>query len=240
MEQVTSQGTIRLLLTASRQRQARHTARWTIGIAALGLANLLMCAWLERFVTDWPDGEGLLLLAAVEAAFLLFAASAVFAGELEAILQQSLLLPVHRGDRHLFLLLAVIRHPAIVVVLLTALLAAALIGPAGAVSAFTRVGFMSLLSAAMLTSITAVFTLRARGGAGGRFTLALTAGAGVVVVIAAAVVSPGPVLLAIPPLRWALEGTLAADQGAMGRAGLRALLLAAWSALAIAAGRRHA
>ena len=94
MAQVTHDPGLRLMLEAAHRRQLRHTARWTVGIAVIGVLNLFVCAYLERFLSKDRARNGFIILLAAESFFLLLTGAAVVDGELGSIARRTRVLPL--------------------------------------------------------------------------------------------------------------------------------------------------
>lgn len=229
-----------LLLEADHRRQLRHSAWWTVGIATLGLLNLVACAYLERFTGTGQDGDGFLLFLATESFFVLLAGAAVAGNGLESLARRTRVFPLTPATRFDLVFLALLRHRAILMLTGTAVFAGALLGPAGVPAIAGRILMISLLILLLITLMSALLILLIRPGAAARSILAA---AGLVMagfLITTAVMSPGPVLALLLPLRWAAAGVADVHQGNILPALWNALYLVASAGTCAWIGRRYA
>ncbi len=228
-----------LLLSLLRLRRRNHPATWSVGIGVLGVANLLFCAYFERFINTHTDESGLLVLLAVESCFLLTVIGAVFAGELEGILRKTTTLPVTQHMHYQFALLALVRHPAILVLWGTAVFAVAAVGPATVTAMLFRAELALLLGTLLLTCFCTLLYARARGGSTSAPVIAVAALTLLAIVFASATVPAEHLLSAFLPLQWTVDGIIAADAGDVYRSGLFTLYLVIPSATCFLWGRRY-
>jgi hypothetical protein len=228
------------MLEAATRRQIRHSAWWTIGVAALGLTNLITCAYLERFIAEDGTGDGFMLFLATESFFFLLTGAAVVSSELEVIARRTRTFPLTAAVRYDFIFLALLRHRAMLMIAGTALFAGAILGPGAALPVVGRVVMISLLLLLLFTIVSSLTILRLRPGARARSILAITLLAVVGFLVVTAVVSPGPVLDILLPLRWAAVGVAEVHHGLL----LSTLPYAAYLILGAGAcafiGRRYA
>lgn len=240
MAQVTAPSPIHLLLEATDRRQQRHSAWWTVGVAVLGLLNLFACAYLERFVESDGSGEGSMLFLATESFFLLLTGAAVVNSGLETIARRTRILPLDAASRYDHVFLALLRHRAMLMIAGTAVFAGAILGPATVPAIAGRIVMTSLLILLLFTLMSTLTILRIRPGAAARAIIASTALAAAGFLVIAAVVSPGPVLNIIIPLRWTALGIAEIHHGSI----LPALPYAVYLVIAAGAcawtGRRYA
>jgi hypothetical protein len=240
MAQVIRDPGLRLLLEAGRRRQLRHTGQWAVGIAVIGVLNLFICAYLERFLGAGLAGDGFLILLAAESFFLLLTGAAVVAGELESIARSARVLPLTARSRFDFIFLSLIRHRAVLMVAGTALFAVGAIGPPAPASVTGRVLLVALLELMLLAGLATITVLRTRPGASARSALALLGLATAGIIIAAVVSAPGPVLRTVLPLRWVLDGAVAIQSGHPFTASKPVLWLFLSTVICIVIGRRYA
>ncbi len=240
MEQVTVPSALGLMLEADHRRQTRHSAWWTIGVAALGLLNLFACAYLERFIGSDRSGEGFILFLATESFFALLTGAAVANSGLETLARRTRVLPLAAATRFDFVLLALVRHRALLMLTGTAVFAGALLGPATVPGVGGRVVMMTLLMLLLMVLMSTLLILRIRPGAAGRSILASAGLAAAAFLIATAVMSPGPVLRILLPLRWVASGVAEVEQGNIIPALSNAMYLAIAAAACAWIGRRYA
>lgn len=240
MAQVTHDPGLRLMLEAAHRRRLRHTARWTVGIGVIGVLNLFVCAYLERFLVAGSAQNGFLILLAAESFFLLLTGAAVVAGELGSIAHSARVLPLTARTRFDFIFLALLRHRAVLMIAGTALFAVGVIGPPAPASVAGRVILVALLELMLLAALAAITVLRTRPGASARSALALLGLAAAGIIVAAIVSSPGPVLRTILPLRWVLEGAMAIQSGHPVAASGPVLFLVVSTIACVFLGRRYA
>lgn len=240
MAQMNAPSVLSLLTTAARERQARHGASWSIGIVALGVANLFACAYLERYIGTGNDAEGFMLLFAVESFFLLLTGAAVINRELAVIAERTRVMPLTSGQRYDFVLLSLFRHRAMVMISATALFAVAVLGHGTPTTVAGRCVLTALLIALIASLMSTIMVLHARPGATARSIIAVTGIAIFVLLTITAVIAPGPVLNVIYPLRWTTNGTVALSHGSLLPALPEAAYLALTATACIIVGRRHA
>ena len=240
MAQVTIRSPLALLLEAYDRRQLRHSAWWTIGVATLGLLNLLACAYLERSIGTGQGDDGFLLFLATESFFVLLAGAAVANSGLETLARRTRVFPLSPAARFDFVLLALLRHRAMLMLTGTAVFASALLGPAGVPAIAGRILMVALLMLLLVTLMSALLILRIRPGTATRSILAAAGLVAAGVLIATAVLTPGPVLAILLPLRWAAAGVADVHQGSMLSALWNALCLAASAGVCAWIGRRYA
>lgn len=240
MAQVTIRSPLALLLEANHTRQLRHSAWWTIGVATLGLLNLVACAYLERFIDTDQGDDGFILFLATESFFVLLAGAAVANSGLETLARRTRVFPLAPSTRFDFVLLALLRHRALLMLTGTAIFASALLGPPGVPAIVGRILMIALLMLLLITLMSALLILRIRPGAAARSILAAAGLVAAGVLIAASVLTPGPVLSILLPLRWAAAGVTDVHQGNMLSALWNALGLAASAGLCAWIGRRYA
>lgn len=227
------------LLSALALRRRSHPATWGVGVAALGVANLLLCAYFERFMDSQSGQAPLLLLFAVESCFFLATIAGVFVGELEGILHKTVTLPVAGRTRYEFVLLAQIRHPAILVVWGTAVLAAPAVGPATVAAILSRIVLTLLLGLLILVCFSTALYARARSRATSAPIVAVVALLLLGIGFLSAVASTSHFLAVIVPLQWTVSGIFAAQTGEPLRAGIFAFYLLLPSVACIVWGRRR-
>jgi hypothetical protein len=215
MAQMITSGQVRLLLEAVHQRQVRHTASWTVGIGVLGLLNLFVCAYLERFVGTDNTPDGFMFFLAAESFFVLLTGAAVVTGELDIIAQRIRLFPLTPTLRYDLVFVSLLRHRAMLVISGTALFAAALLGPANPALAATRVGMTGLLLLSLYAVMSTLTIFRGRRGNARRSLGALIGLITVFLLVVTAVASPGPILQIVVPLRWTVAGIVAAQESGM-------------------------
>lgn len=213
MAQVTGPSTLRLMLEATDRRQLRHSAWWSIGIAVLGLLNLFACAYLERFVEGDQTGEGFMVFLAAESFFLLLTGGAVVNSGLETIASRTRILPITAASRYDFIILALLRHRAMLMIAGTAVFAAAILGPSTVVAITGRIVMVSLLMLLLFALMSTLTILRIRPGAAARSLMAFMGLAAAGVFLVAAVASPGPVLHILIPLRWTAHAVAELHRG---------------------------
>ena len=213
MAQVTTPGALPLLLDASHRRQIRHSASWTVGIAVLGLLNLIACAYLEQFIGARNAPDGFMLFLAVESGFLLLTGAAVVNTELEIIARKTRVLPVTAAQRYNFVILSLARHKAMQMIAGTGLFAVGILGPTSPLVIAGRVGMTALLMLLIFALMSTLTILRVRPGASGGSIMAITGLVLAGLVVFAAVMSPGPILQVLYPLRWTMQGVLAIQHG---------------------------
>jgi len=228
-----------LLLSALALRRKSHPATWSLGIAALGVANLLFCAYFERYI-DAQSGEApLLLLFAVESCFFLATIAGVFVGEIEGILHKTSTLPVAGRTRYEFVLLAHVRHPAVLVVWGTAVFAASAVGPVTMGAILARTVLTLLLGLLILVCFSTSLYARARSRATSAPIVAVAALLLLGIGFISAVASTTHFLGVIVPLQWTVDGIFAAQTGEPVHAVLFASYLLLPSLACIVWGRRH-
>jgi len=226
MEEVRANQERALLLSVLALRRRDHPARWAVGTAALGVTNLFFCAYAERFIDDPADTSALLLLLAVESCFFLITVAAVFLGEMEAILRKTSLLPVPVRSRYTFALIGLTRHPAVLVLWGSAVFALAAVGPATWFALPARVLLVLLLGALILTCFCTALFLATRNRSGASRVIAVTMLLLLGAAFWSATTSAEPLLAAVLPLRWTVDGIIAAQSGDIVRCIVSALLLA--------------
>jgi len=238
MAQVEGRTERALLLSALTLRRRSHPATWGVGIAALGVANLFFCAYFERFMDAESGQAPLLLLFAVESCFFLATIAGVFVGELEGILQKTTTLPVAGRTRYEFILLAHMRHPAILVVWGTAMLAASAVGPATFAAILSRAVLTFLLGLLILVCFSTGLYARARSRRTSAPIVAAVALLLLGIGFISAAASTSHFLAVVVPLQWTVSGIFAAQTGEPLRAGLFAFYLLLPSVACIIWGRR--
>lgn len=201
------------MLEATDRRQLRHSAWWSIGIAVLGLLNLFACAYLERFVEGDQTGEGFMVFLAAESFFLLLTGGAVVNSGLETIASRTRILPITAASRYDFIILALLRHRAMLMIAGTAVFAAAILGPSTVVAITGRIVMVSLLMLLLFALMSTLTILRIRPGAAARSLMAFMGLAAAGVFLVAAVASPGPVLHILIPLRWTAHAVAELHRG---------------------------
>lgn len=240
MAQVTGSSPLRLMLEATRTRELRHSARWTVGIATLGIINLFLCAFLESFVNDRNGEDGFMLFLAVESSFLLLAGAAVVNGDLETISRRTWVFPMTSSARFSFVFLSLLRHRATFIIAVTTVFASALLGPRAPVSVGGRVIMTALLELFLFSAMSLLTILRIRPAGETRSLLSL---AGLIlagILVLTAVVTPGPILNIIYPLRWTTAGVLMIHQGETLAALPYAGYLMIFTGACVLIGRRYA
>jgi hypothetical protein len=228
------------MLDAAVRRHQRHSAWWSVGIAGLGLLNLLACAYLERFIGEESSGDGFMMFLAMESFFLVVTGAAVVNSELEVIARRTRTFPLTAAARHDFVFLALLRHRAMVMITGTALFAGAIVGQGGAIPVAGRVFMISLLMLMVFALMSTLTILRIRPGAATRSVLAFTGLAAAGFLVITAVVSPGPVLNILLPLRWAAAGASEIQHGQLLSAMRYALYLVSVAGACVWIGRRYA
>jgi hypothetical protein len=228
-----------LLLSALALRRRSHPATWGVGIAALGVANLLFCAYFERYIDAQSGQAPLLLLFAVESCFFLATIAGVFVGEIEGILHKTSTLPVAGRTRYAFVLLAHVRHPAVLVVWGTAVFAASAVGPATFAAICARTVLTLLLGLLILVCFSTALFARARSRATSAPIVAVAALFLLGIGFISAVASTTHFLGVLVPLQWTVDGIFAAQTGEPVRAVLFAFYLLLPSLACIVWGRRH-
>jgi hypothetical protein len=211
MAQVTDRSPLRLMLEASHGREVRRSARWTVGIAALGVLNLFLCAYLEGFVSD--GAEGFMLFLAIESSFLLLTGAAVVNGDLQTISRSTRVFPMTSSARFYFVFLSLLRHRGTLIIALTMLFAVALLGPRAPISVAGRVVMAVLLELFLFSAMSMLTVLRVRPGGETRSLLALAGLILASLLVLTAVVTPGPILNIIYPLRWTTTGVYMIHHG---------------------------
>ncbi len=229
-----------LLTRAAAERQARHGASWSIGIAALGIANLFACAYLERYIGTGSDADGFMLLFAVESFFLLLTGAAVINRELAVIAARTRVMPLTSSQRYDFVFLSLLRHRAMVMISATALFAVAVLGHGTAATIAGRCVLTGLLITLLAALMSTIMVLHVRPGATTRSIIAVIGIAVFALLTITAVIAPGPVLNVIYPLRWTTHGVVAVSHGSILPALPEATYLALTAAACIIVGRRHA
>lgn len=240
MAQVTNRSPLRLMLEATRTREFRHSGRWTVGIAVLGIINLVLCAYLEGFVNDRDGVNGFMLFLAVESFFLILTGAAVVNGDLETISRRTRVFPMTASARFSFVFLSLLRHRATLIIAVTTLFAVALLGPRAPVSVAGRVVMTVLLEMFLFSAMSLLTVLRIRPAGETRSLLSL---AGLIVagmLVLTAVVAPGPILNIIYPLRWTTAGVIMIHHGETLAALPYAMYLMMSTGACVLLGRRYA
>ncbi len=240
MAQVIASSPLRLLLEAVHQRQVRHTATWTVGIVVLGLLNLVVCAYLERFTGPNATADGFMLFLAAESFFVLLTGAAVISSELDGITQRTRILPLTPALRYDFVFASLLRHRAMLVITATALFAAALLGPGQPVVVAARVGMTALLLLLLYAIMATLTIFRGRRSDARRSLGAMIGLLTIFFLVLMAVASPGPVLDVLLPLRWTVAGIVAAQRSALTAALMNAAYLLMVTGACAWAGRRYA
>lgn len=221
-------------------RRRAHPFRWTVGIAALGIANLFFCAYVEQFADATTGPSALLLLLAAESCFFLTAIGGVFFGDLEGILRKTTLLPVPTNIRYQFALMGVIRNPVILVLWGTAVFAVVVLGSFTGADIGVRALLVFLLGALILISFCTLLFAYMRTRSSAAPVLALTALVLLGMILGTAATSTQHLLAAVLPLQWTSEGIAAAQGGDYVRSAFFAVLLSIPSAGCLYWGSRYA
>jgi hypothetical protein len=237
---MTTPSHLRLLLEAVDERQRRHTSSWTVGIAVLGLVNLFVCAYLERFIGADSISDGFMLFLAAEAFFVLLTATAVISNELDSIAQRIRLLPLTPALRYDLVFVSLLRHRAMCVISGTALFAVALLGSTQPAHVAARIAMTTLLLLLLYAVMSTLTIFRGHRSNARRSFGAVIGLVAVFFLVVTAVASPGPVLQIVVPLRWTMAGIVAAQESNMAASLANAAYLLVITGVFAWVGRRYA
>ncbi len=229
-----------LLTQAASSRTRIHPVARILAIAALAVANLLVCAYMERFFQDDAAGRALLVFLAVESLLLMVTIGTVFVSEFDEVLRHTAVLPVAQRERTWWVLVSCARHPASVAVWSGTVFTIAIVEERTAGALLASAGFAILLGihwTALLGMVLARYA--------GRRSILPTLAAGLLIVLfGTSVLSVGsssdPVLSAILPVQWAASGIRASTMGDIGGAALYVAFLAIPTMAFVAWGMRRA
>lgn len=201
-----------LLDEAAASRRRHHPVVRLLAVIALGIVNLLVCAYMERLFQDDPTERTLLIALTVESGILAAALLSVYRGELRDVVRHTLLLPVRQSGRLLWIVLALLRHPATIVLWCGALFLMAIVNTHSLAAIALSLGCTLLLGIHWTSLVAATVTLAERH----RSLLMAVAAAAGMIVLGLALLSPtassDPLLELVLPVRWTAAGIQAGRQ----------------------------
>ncbi len=223
-----------------RVREAVPQTRSTVIAAAMGIANIFLCAFFERYVAGPGWREALVTLLALESGLLMIVAMGIHLQTIDPVLKRTRVHPVHPGARFAFVVLTLLRHRYVLVLWGSALFSLTLmVHPTPGSLPFVVLAFLVPGIALVIISAT-LFVLFERWTASGAVALAAL---GVVACVTSMVtiMFPGSHLLELlMPLRWCSLSCSAALSGDFFLSAAQLLPFAALAAIAWVGGAHYA
>jgi hypothetical protein len=221
-------------------RESVPQTRSTVVAVLMGIGNIFLCAFFERYVVGPGWRDALVTLLALECGLLMIVAMGIHLQTIDPVLKRTRIHPLRPSARFAFIVQALLRHRYVVVLWGSAVFSMTLmVHPTPGTLPFVVLAFL-VPGIALVIISASLFVLFKRWNASGAVALAAL---GIVACLTstATIMFPGSHLLELlMPLRWCSSSCSAALSGDLLLSTAQLLPFAALAALAWAGGAHYA